>query len=91
VTLSKFNPKALNYQILFHTSNGKGIILIPNGAILDNSTGSDITLAPAGTLKVGTAWSGTITLPMPRDFTGLGEAPNTGNAFQATVDWIELR
>jgi hypothetical protein len=91
IVLTGFTPSALNYQLLFHTGSNRGVILLPNGAIVDNSTGSDRPIAPAGTLAVGKSYTGTLTLPAPLTITRFGAGPGAGNCWQGTVDQLEVR
>lgn len=91
VTLTAFTPSSLNYQYILTTANSKGLIMLPDGSVQDNAGGSDVQVLPPGTLKVGTAYTGTFTLPVPRDFTGFGAIPGAGNAWQGTVGGLEVR
>jgi hypothetical protein len=91
IVLTGFTPSALNYQLLFHTGGNRGVILLPNGAIVDNSTGSDLPIAPAGTLAIGKSYTGTLTLPAPLNITRFGAGPGAGNCWQGTIDQLELR
>ena len=92
VTLVRFTPTTLNYQMILTGSNGRGLIVVPDGRLLDNTQeGNDITLLPAGSLKVGTATTVAVTLQMARTFTGFGASAGAGNCWQGTLDALELR
>lgn len=91
VTLVDFTPSALNYQYLLTTSNGKGLILLPDGSVQDNAGGGDVQVLQPGALRVGSSYSGTLTLPTARDYTGFGASPGAGNAWQGSLGGMELR
>jgi hypothetical protein len=91
VRLEGFTPSALTYQYIVTNADGKGLIMLPDGAVVDNTAGGDRPVLPAGTLKVGTAWTGTMTLPSPMHVRGFGAAPGQGNAWQGRVSGMELR
>jgi hypothetical protein len=91
VRLVGFTPTFLNYQYILTTTGGKGLIMLPNGSVQDNSTGSDIQVLPPGTLKVGTSYTGTITLTAPRAFVAFGASPGAGNAWLGSIAGLELR
>lgn len=82
-TFTDLRPNALNYQMIANNGS-KGIVVLPTGAMVLNTSGGDEVLLPAGTLKVGTAWSGTVTLPRAVDLTRFGALPGAGNAFLGT-------
>lgn len=90
VTLTGFTASALNYQILMGDANKKGLILLPNGAIVDNTSGGDVTVAPAGSVKLNTSVNLTLTLPVPRDLTFFGAAPGAGNCWQGSIDELKV-
>jgi hypothetical protein len=92
VVLKGFVPTSLNYQLLLNTTGARGLILLPNGSVVDNTIqGDDKAVAPAGTFLVGRSYSGTLVLPVPMDVQRVGAGPNTGNAWQGTLDELELR
>jgi hypothetical protein len=91
VRLEGFTPSALTYQYIVTNADGKGLIMLPDGAVVDNTAGGDRPVLPAGTLKVGTAWTGTMTLPSPMAVRQFGAAPGQGNAWRGTVAGMELR
>ena len=91
VTVTNFTPSSLNYQYILTASNGMGLILLPDGSLVDNVSGGDLPVLPAGTFDVGTAYTGTFTLPAVRDFTGFGASPGQGNAWQGRFGGLELR
>jgi hypothetical protein len=90
VRLEAFTPTALSYQYIVTNADGRGLIMLPDGSVLDNTAG-DRPVLPAGTLKVGTAWTGTMTLPSPMTVRYFGAAPGAGNAWQGKVAGMELR
>jgi hypothetical protein len=82
---------ALNYQYLFTGANNRGLIVIPDGRLLDNTDpNNELTLLPAGTLKVGTPWSGTVNLPNAMNVRGFGAAANQGNCWLGSINEIEV-
>lgn len=87
---TSLKPLALNYQMICNNGS-KGIVVLPNGSMVLNTSGGDEVLLPAGTLKVGVAWSGTITLPRAVDFTRMGALPNAGNAFLGSWTKLEVK
>jgi hypothetical protein len=91
VRLEGFTPTSLGFQYIVTNSDKKGLIMLPDGAVVDNTTGDDRPVLPAGTLKVGTAWTGTMTLPSPMDVRQFGAAPGQGNAWQGRVAGMEFR
>jgi hypothetical protein len=84
-------PKPLEYQYIVTNADGKGLIMLPDGAVVDNTAGGDRPVLPPGTLKVGTAWTGTMTLPSPMTVRQFGAAPGQGNAWRGTLAGMELR
>jgi hypothetical protein len=91
VTLTGFVPTSLNYQYILTTPNGKGLIMLPDGSLQDNAGSGDVQVLPPGSLKVGTSYTGTFTLPVARDFTSFGASPGAGNAWQGSFGGLELR
>lgn len=91
VRLEGFTPSALTYQYIVTNADKKGLIMLPDGAVVDNTMGGDRPVLPPGTLKVGVAWTGTMTLPSPMHVRGFGAAPGQGNAWRGRVAGMELR
>jgi hypothetical protein len=91
VRLEGFTPSALTYQYIVTNADGKGLIMLPDGAVVDNTMGGDRPVLPAGTLKVGVTWTGTMTLPSPMAVRQFGAAPGQGNAWRGTLAGMELR
>jgi hypothetical protein len=82
---------SMNYQLLLTTTNGRGLILLPNGSLLDNTDPSnEPVLLPPGTLSPNTPWSGTITLPKPLNIRGFGAGTDQGNCFTGSINEIEV-
>jgi hypothetical protein len=91
VKFTNLRLSALNYQLLLTTTNSRGLIVLPDGRMLDNTDPqNEPTLLPPGTLKVGQAWSGTIVLPKPLNIRGFGAGDGAGNCFLGSVDEIEV-
>jgi hypothetical protein len=93
VRLEGFIPqgaKPMDYQYIVTNQDGRGLIMLPDGSVLDNTAG-DRPVLPAGTLKVGTAWTGTMTLPSPMTVRYFGAAPGAGNAWQGRLAGMEFR
>jgi hypothetical protein len=91
VKFTNLRLSALNYQLLLTTTNSRGLIVLPDGRMLDNTDPqNEPTLLPPGTLKVGQAWSGTIVLPKPLNIRGFGAGEGAGNCFLGSVDEIEV-
>jgi hypothetical protein len=91
VKFTNLRLSALNYQLLLTTTNSRGLIVLPDGRMLDNTDpNNEPTLLPPGTLKVGQAWSGTIVLPKPLNIRGFGAGEGAGNCFLGSVDEIEV-
>jgi hypothetical protein len=84
-------PKPLEFQYIVTNADGKGLIMLPDGSVVDNTAGGDRPVLPAGTLKVGTAWTGTMTLPSPMAVRQFGAAPGQGNAWRGTLAGMEFR
>jgi len=88
-----FTPSALNYQLVCGKidtdGHPRGIMVIPSGAIIDNTlSGGDRVLKPAGTLKIGSA--STVTVPFaPMDIQFFGGA--NGNAWQGVFDELKVQ
>jgi hypothetical protein len=91
VRLEGFTPSALTYQYIVTNADGKGLIMLPDGSVVDNTAGGDRPVLPAGTLKVGTAWTGTMALPSPMAVRQFGAAPGQGNAWQGRMTGMEFR
>jgi hypothetical protein len=67
------------------------LIVLPDARLLDNTDpNNEPTLLPAGTLKVGTPWSGTINLITPMNIRAFGAAANQGNCWLGSVNEIEV-
>lgn len=63
----------------------RGIKVGSDGSVYDNSTGTNVYLSPAGTVKLNTVTTFTVTLPTPRTIKHLGGWPNTSNGQSFTV------
>ncbi len=91
----KFKPSVMNYQLLCGLTdtdgNGRGIMLKPNGSVIDNTlAGGDRELKPAGTFQVGREDTVTINFgAMNIRFFGSNGAQ--GNAWQGVMDQFEVK
>jgi hypothetical protein len=92
IILTGFVPRAMEFQYLFVGSTGRGIMLLPDGSIIDNTIpGNDIPLLPPGTVRAGQVHNLTITITTPRILTAFGAATDQGNCWSGTMQGVELR
>jgi hypothetical protein len=82
----------MQFQYLFVGSTGRGIMLLPDGSIIDNTIpNNDIPLLPPGTLRLDQLHNITITLTTPRILTAFGAATDQGNCWSGSMLGVELR
>lgn len=90
VKVEGFTPSTFSYQYIVTNAQGRGLIMLPDGSVVDNTAG-DRPVLPAGTLRKDVPWTGAMTLPAPMDVRHFGAAPGQGNAWQGSIMKLELR
>jgi hypothetical protein len=84
-------PTSLSYVLVLN-KGGRGIILLPNGSIVDNTTpNNDVVLLPAGTLALNVKKTVTVTLPVVRTFDRIGAGDGAGNCFKGTLETLSFQ
>ena len=79
-----------NYQMILGNAQGKGLIVLPDGGIVDNTSGGDVQVAPTGSVKAGTAVNLTLKVS-PMDITFFGARPGAGNCWVGSLDELKVQ
>ena len=80
-----------NYQMILGNAQGKGLIVLPDGKIVDNTSGIDADVVPTGSVKPGTPVDLVLRLNDPVDVTFFGARPGAGNCWIGSLDELKVQ
>src|SRR5690606_7863087 len=80
-----------NYQMIMGTAQNRGLVVLPDGSVVRNDLGGDVTVAPRGAVQSGKLINLTITLSPPMNVTWFGASPGAGNAWQGSMQELRVR